>query len=181
MVFTVTVKLLRYINHGRFCILNLMQLILEDLPSEFAKVLESYNREVTDIFSQYLATVAKWLGEGRGENYKLPLSGIGKKYLMRILVRIILYLLKPEYIFREYVSSVRDSMLLCVCLFSNKSQLTSKCGKYINMAHEAQASLTLMLSTHFGAICDLLLTLCTVTWSLFLLANGDAIYEFVLQ
>ncbi|CAH3109010.1 unnamed protein product [Pocillopora meandrina] len=52
------------------------KLILEDLPSEFAKVLESYNREVTDIFSQYLATVAKWLGEGRGENYKLPLSGI---------------------------------------------------------------------------------------------------------
>lgn len=59
-------------------------------------------------------------------------------------------------------------MLLCVCLFSNKSQLTSKCGT--NMAQEAQASLTLMLSTHFDAICDLLLKICTVTWSLFLLA-----------
>ena len=61
-------------------------------------------------------------------------------------------------------------MLLCVCLFSNKSQLTSKCGKYTDMAQEAQASLTLMLSTHFDVICDLLLEICTVTWSLFLLA-----------
>ena len=104
---TVTVKLLRCINHGHFCILDFMQLILEDLPDEFAKVVESYNREVTDIFSQYPATVAKWLGEGRVENHKLPLSGIGKKYLMHILVRIILHFLEPEYIFREYVIPVK--------------------------------------------------------------------------
>lgn len=104
---TVTVKLLRCINHGHVCILDFMQLILEDLPDEFAKVVESYNREVTDIFSQYPATVAKWLGEGRGENHKLPLSGIGKKYLMHILVRIILHFLEPEYIFREYVIPVK--------------------------------------------------------------------------
>lgn len=104
---TVTVKLLRCINHGHFCILDSMQLILEDLPDEFAKVVESYNREVTDIFSQYPATVAKWLGEGKGENHKLPLSGIGKKYLMHILVRIILHFLEPEYIFREYVIPVK--------------------------------------------------------------------------
>ena len=104
---TVTVKLLRCINHGHFCILDFMQLILEDLPDEFAKVVESYNRKVTDIFSQYPGTVAKWLGEGRGENYKLPLSGIGKKYLIHILVRLILHFLEPEYIFREYVIPVK--------------------------------------------------------------------------
>ena len=97
-----------------------MQLILEDLPDEFAKVVESYNREVTDIFSQYPATVAKWLGEGRGENHKLPLSGIGKKYLMHILVRIILHFLEPEYIFREYVIPVkRFHAVLCVVSTQN--------------------------------------------------------------
>ena len=95
-------------------------MILEDLPDEFAKVVESYNREVTDIFSQYPATVAKWLGEGRGENHKLPLSGIGKKYLMHILVRIILHFLEPEYIFREYVIPVkRFHAVLCVVSTQN--------------------------------------------------------------
>ena len=69
-----------------------MQVILEDLPSEFAKALKSYNRRVTDVFSQYLATVAKWLERDRGEDNKLPLSGIGKNYLMSILICIILIL-----------------------------------------------------------------------------------------
>ncbi|XP_022803066.1 probable ATP-dependent RNA helicase DDX60 [Stylophora pistillata] len=52
------------------------KVILEDLPSEFAKAVKSYNRRVTDVFSQYLATVAKWLETDRGEDNKLPLSGI---------------------------------------------------------------------------------------------------------
>ena len=62
-----------------------MQVILEDLPNEFVKAVKSYNRQVTHVFSQYLATVAKWLEKDRGEDNKLPLSGIGKNYLMRIL------------------------------------------------------------------------------------------------
>lgn len=52
------------------------KVFLEDLPSEFAKAVKSYNRQVTDVFSQYLATVAKWLEKDRGEDNKLPLSGI---------------------------------------------------------------------------------------------------------
>ena len=69
-----------------------MQVILEDLPNKFVKAVKSYNRQVTDVFSQYLATVAQWLEKDRGEDNKLPLSGIGENYLMCILVRMILIL-----------------------------------------------------------------------------------------
>ena len=55
-----------------------MKVILEDLPDEFATALREYNRQVTDVFSQYLTTVAADLEKERGEENKLPLSGIGK-------------------------------------------------------------------------------------------------------
>ena len=54
------------------------KVILEDLPDEFATALREYNRQVTDVFSQYLTTVAADLEKERGEENKLPLSGIGK-------------------------------------------------------------------------------------------------------
>ena len=54
------------------------KVILEDLPDEFATALREYNRQVTDVFSQYLTTVAADLERERGEENKLPLSGIGK-------------------------------------------------------------------------------------------------------
>ena len=47
------------------------------LPEEFAEALKDYNRQVTDIFSQYLAIVARDLEKERGEENKLPISGIG--------------------------------------------------------------------------------------------------------
>jgi len=49
---------------------------LEDLPYEFAEGIEDYNRQVTEVFSQYLKTVASELEKDRGEEKKLPLSGI---------------------------------------------------------------------------------------------------------
>lgn len=52
---------------------------MEDLPGEFAKAQKDYNCQVTDVFSQYLTTVAAELEKERGEENKLPLSGIGKK------------------------------------------------------------------------------------------------------
>ncbi|KAK2572326.1 putative ATP-dependent RNA helicase DDX60 [Acropora cervicornis] len=52
------------------------KVILEDLPYEFAEGIEDYNRQVTEVFSQYLKTVASELEKDRGEEKKLPLSGI---------------------------------------------------------------------------------------------------------
>ncbi|XP_078360877.1 putative ATP-dependent RNA helicase DDX60 [Oculina patagonica] len=52
------------------------KVILEDLPYEFAEALQDYNRQVTDVFSQYLTTVAAEIEKDRGEENKLPLSGI---------------------------------------------------------------------------------------------------------
>ena len=76
-------------------------------------------------------------------------------------------------------------------LFSNRSQMTSKCGKNKKVAHEAQP-LSLMFLPHFDILCDLLLNRRIATWNLFVLYNkelkyteksfnDDDIYTFVLQ
>ena len=48
---------------------------------------------------------------------------------------------------------------VAVRLFSNRSQMTSKCGKNKKVAHEAQSSVSLMFLPHFDVLCDLLLNL----------------------
>ena len=78
---------------------------------------------------------------------------------------------------------------VAVCLFSNRSQMTSKCGKNKKVAHEAQPSVSLMFLPHFDVLCDLLLNRRTATWNLFVLYNkelkksfnDDVIYTSVLQ
>ena len=57
--------------------------------------------------------------------------------------------------------------------FSNRSQMTSKCGKNKKVAHEAQPSVSLMFLPHFDVICDLLLNRHTATWNLFVLYNKE--------
>ena len=74
-------------------------------------------------------------------------------------------------------------------LFSNRSQMMSKCGKNKKVAHEAQPSVSLMFLPHFDVLCDLLLNRCTATWNLFVLYNkelkksfnDDVIYASVLH
>ena len=56
---------------------------------------------------------------------------------------------------------------VAVRLFSNRSQMTSKCGKNKKVAHEAQPSVSLMFLPHFDVLCDLLLNRRTATWNLF--------------
>ena len=60
---------------------------------------------------------------------------------------------------------------VAVRLFSNRSQMTSKCGKNKKVAHEAQPSVSLMFLPHFDVLCDLLLNRRTATWNLFVLCN----------
>ena len=58
-------------------------------------------------------------------------------------------------------------------LFSNRSQMTSKCGKNKEVAHEPQASVSLLFLPHFDVLCDLLLNRPTATWNLFVLYNDQ--------
>ena len=55
---------------------------------------------------------------------------------------------------------------VAVRLFSNRSQMTSKCVKN-------QEVLSLMFSPHFDVLCDLLLNRSTATWNLFVLYNDQ--------
>ena len=61
-----------------FLTTELLKVILEDLPEEFAKALRSYNEQVTKVFRQYLTTVAAEHESNHGEENRLPLSGIGE-------------------------------------------------------------------------------------------------------
>ena len=58
-------------------------------------------------------------------------------------------------------------------LFSNRSQMMSKCGKNKKVACEAQPSVSLMILPHFDVICDLLLNRRMATWNLFVLYNKE--------
>ena len=60
-----------------------------------------------------------------------------------------------------------------VRLFSNRSQMTSKCRKNKEVAHEPQASVSLLFLPHFDVLCDLLLNRPTATWNLFVLYNDQ--------
>ena len=58
-------------------------------------------------------------------------------------------------------------------LSSNRSQMTSKCGQNNEVAHEPQASVSLMFLPNFDVLCDLLLNRPTATWNLFVLYNDQ--------
>ena len=60
---------------------------------------------------------------------------------------------------------------VAVRLFSNKSQMTSKCRKNKEVANEPQASVSLLFLPHFDVLCDLLLNRPTATGNLFVLYN----------
>ena len=71
-----------------------------------------------------------------------------------------------------YVSIILTNRFqVAVRLFSNRSQMTSKCGKNKKVAHEAQPSVSLMFLPHFDVLCDPLLNRRTATWDLFVLYN----------
>ena len=69
--------------------------------------------------------------------------------------------------------------LVAVRLFSNRSQMTSKCGKNKKVAHEAQLSVSLIFLPHFDIICDLLLNRSMATWNLFVLYNKKLKYMYM--
>ena len=62
---------------------------------------------------------------------------------------------------------------VAVHLFSDGSQMMSKCGKNKKVAHEAQPIVSLMFLPHFDVLCDLLLNRRTATWNLFVLYNEE--------
>ena len=77
-----------------------------------------------------------------------------------------------EQILRD-VAALTNRFQVPLRLFSNRSQMTSKCGKNRKVAHEAQPSVSLMFSPHFDVLSDLLLNRRTETWNLFVLYNKE--------
>ena len=75
-----------------------------------------------------------------------------------------------------------------MCLFSNRSQRTSKCGKNISDTLGCTSCATFLFLPHFDVICDLLLNRHTAAWNQFvnyikkkLNVKGDIIFVSVLQ
>ena len=73
----------------------------------------------------------------------------------------------------NYFKYLTNRFQVAVRLFSNRSQMTSKCGKNKKVAHEAQPSVSLMFLPHFDVLWDLLLNRRTATCNLFVLYNND--------
>ena len=66
-----------------------------------------------------------------------------------------------------YVQHLTNRFRVTVCMFSNRSQMTSNCGKNNKGTNEAQPFVSLMFSPRFAVFCDLLLNRPTATWNLF--------------
>ena len=75
--------------------------------------------------------------------------------------------------YANFVVNLTNRFHVAVRLFSNRSQMTSKCGKNKKVAHEAQPSVSLMFLPHSDVlcVCDLFLNRRTATWNLFVLYN----------
>ena len=73
----------------------------------------------------------------------------------------------------QTILSLTNRFHVAVHLFSNRSQMTSKCGKNKEEANELQASVSVMFLPHFDVLCDLLLHRPTATWNLFVLYNDQ--------
>ena len=74
------------------------------------------------------------------------------------------------FLFCEHLT---NRFYVAVRLFSNRLQMTSKCRKNNEVAHEPQASVSLLFLPHFDVLCDLLLNRPTATWNLFVLYNDQ--------
>ena len=74
----------------------------------------------------------------------------------------------PPWPFNAEIPCCRD-----VRLFSNRSQMTSKCGNNKEVAHEPQASVLLIFLPHFDVFCDLLLNRPAAKGNLFVLYNDQ--------
>ena len=82
-------------------------------------------------------------------------------------------------VFKFFLLYKTDRFHVAVRLFSNGSQMTSKCGKNKKVAHEAQPSVSLMFLPHFDVLCNLLLNRRTATWNLFV--KRMTIFFFLTQ
>ena len=67
---------------------------------------------------------------------------------------------------------LRNRFYVAVRLFSNRSQMTSKCGKNISDTLGYTSCATFLFLPHFYVICDLLLNRRTETWNLFVNCTG---------
>ena len=77
------------------------------------------------------------------------------------------------YDFTIDVNHLTNRLDIVVRLFSNRSKIISKSVKNKEVAHEPQASVSLMFLPHFGVCCDLLLNRPTATWNLLFLYNDQ--------
>ena len=75
---------------------------------------------------------------------------------------------------RQRLVELTNRFRVTVRLFSNRSQMTSKCAENKEVVHEPQASVSLqMFLPHFDIFCDLLLNRPTATWNLLVFYNNQ--------
>ena len=112
-------------------------------------------------------------------------TGLNEKKVIELLKDLtnILGAFSIKQLFHSGLLDMRSALRACLAiyltnrfhvavrLFSNRSQMTSKCGKNKKVAHEAQPSVSLMFLPHFDVLCDLLLNRRTATWNLFVFYN----------
>ena len=105
-----------------------------------------------------------------------PFSGVVTQYFCSVNGLCAMFLFLGSQLEKSAENESVDLTNVAVRLLSNRSQMTSKCGKNKKVAHEAQPSVSLIFLPHFDVLCNLLLNRRTATWNLFVLYTPFAVH-----
>ena len=111
----------------------------------------------------------------RGKNVQSLIDSMKTLACLRLWTNFSYIYIRPISC-KKPVKYLTNRFHVAVRVFSNRSQMTSKCGKNKKVAHEAQPSVSLIFLPHFDVLCDLLLNRRTATWNLFVLYNKELKY-----
>lgn len=111
------------------------QVILEDLPKEFADALNEYNQKVNEIFHQYLITVADQVTQKKGRERKLPLAmpSIGETWELCLISGSVLFAL--AVIFMPVKSNLNIIIILTTTTTTNMMMMTMRTYLQIKKKH----------------------------------------------
>ena len=83
-----------------------------------------------------------------------PFSGVVTQYFCSVNGPCAIFLFLGSQLEKSAENKSVDLTNVAVRLLSNRSQMTSKCGKNKKVAREAQLSVSLMFLPHFDVLCN---------------------------
>ena len=147
-------------------------MIIKDLLSNVRIIADFLNKSLSDDVTKLIAEQCTFKGMIKNvQSYLLGDKEDGPNLLQKGVVGNWKEYFTPELNY-TFEIDLTNRFQVTVRLFSNRSQMTSECGKN----KKGAPSVSLMFLPHFDVLCDLLLNRRAATWNLFVLNNKELKY-----